>query len=122
MKYFDTSHHFERERRAVRCNNRGIVFAGFARRILPAVRSSILRYILTISGCLSVRLCCKHRAGSGTERGCTGSDSCLREEFTARYHNLFGILSTALRFDSDALAAAPIPLDRMALSPGCLWF
>src|ERR1700756_608900 len=117
MKHFGTSHHFKRERRSVRCDYRGIVFARCARRILLPVRSSIPHSILRIFRRLSARLRSQHGTSSGAERSYASSDSCLREEITTRYHNLFWIWLNVFAFDSDALAAAPLPLHRLAWSP-----
>src|SRR5215471_3226352 len=80
VKYFDAVNHFIRERRPVRCDYRGIVFAGFARRVLLLVPSGTPHYILRILGLLSTGLRSQHRASSGADRSYTSSDSRVREE------------------------------------------
>jgi hypothetical protein len=89
VKYFDAINHFIRERRPVRCDYRGIVFAGFARRILLLAPSGTPHYILRILGRLSTRLSSQDGASSSSERSYAGSDSRVGEKLTTGYHNLF---------------------------------
>jgi hypothetical protein len=87
MEYFDASHHFIGQRRSVRCDYWSIVFAGFTRRIFLLIRLSVPIDFLRIFGRLSDRLCSFYRARSSTERSRARSNSCIREELAARYHN-----------------------------------
>jgi hypothetical protein len=87
MKYFDASHDFIGQRRSVRCDDWSIVFTGFTRRIVLLIRFSVPLDCFSIIGRVPDRLCSLYRASSSTERSRARSNSCVREELAARYHN-----------------------------------